>query len=155
MTHNIKNTEGVNLNEDRLPIESEHIKLETEKGVNISELDYSKEKLLEFAQWFEDVANDKVPLKTSLGLCFNFKAKFNKRLHIVLENLKIDWANWGHFSGSQVFPVYDRQRHEYDIRTRCQAEKKFFHTRNVYIGEYGELRRELAHWIAEQIKERL
>jgi hypothetical protein len=81
------------------------------------------------------------------GLCYSI-VQFNggfvhESAHKAMRKVVLDWK---HFSGDLSYPIKGDD---------CSARDMFNKTRNMYAGEYGRMRIELANLIADELEKQL
>lgn len=93
-------------------------------------------------EYLEGLANDTIePANTTSGLCFCLSQK-GLRIYGMYEIFK----SWNKFSGDGLYPVPDPEG-------RVTPSTKYLNTYNIWVGDYGELRKELCQYLADHIKE--
>jgi hypothetical protein len=88
--------------------------------------------------------------KRSYGLCFNI-VKFNEaNLHKrAVESMHRVVCNWEHYSGNRVYPIAGEKQYT------GSAMDAFNNASDMYTGEYGRRRIELANLIADELEKQL
>lgn len=100
------------------------------------------------------VANDVFPKnwRPNIGLCNNVRWELEDRgihyndLYQFRYWIKEQFPHWPHYSGDLGFPVPSMDK---DVRTM----DAYYHSGDLYVGEYGDMRKNLAGFLARRLKD--
>lgn len=109
----------------------------------------TEEPALSYAKWFTEMAKCPSKLVQFYGICSNFKHIFGLRLIDAMRACNISFEDWPPYSGNINYPIPAPEGFKGN-EISIYEETSFMYDK---VTEYGQARRELLHWLAEQFTE--